>query len=398
MNTNGINALDFETGTLELINSPAERSRSVSTREDVLVHEKTPDEILVLPRLAETGVLHEEDSVIVEHVVDLLEEGGEVTDTDVLGHFQTGDLVVLALGDGGVAVVHAENTGLLLGNADLAKASVAPGSLVAAESNTGDLSAIVGRCELGKSTPTAAEIEHALASLEGNLLTDDGQLVVLELFKRLFLVDVRDDTGSVDHAGTEEPAVEVVTAVVVVADLLLVLGASVHDNLWHHASQEEPEQADSETEVGPVVAVLHDLQCVTVEVDLAIKVLLVEGLHGDLVAAVVLGLVFGTVEGEIVLNWCTGVLGLLVLAGSVSRSNGPEGDEDWEAGQDGEENPCLETAIDLPGEVPRYTSNKTNQDLVVERLAAGSISWERSVLDGWELKRVWLATVVCENS
>jgi hypothetical protein len=42
------------------------------------------------------------------------------------------------------------------------------------------------------------------------------------LFEALFFVDVGDNAGRVDHAGTEEPAVEVVTAVVVVANLFFV--------------------------------------------------------------------------------------------------------------------------------------------------------------------------------
>ena len=42
VNTMGIDGLDFETSAFELIDEPAERSGSVSTWEDVLVHEKTP--------------------------------------------------------------------------------------------------------------------------------------------------------------------------------------------------------------------------------------------------------------------------------------------------------------------------------------------------------------------
>lgn len=385
MNTNGVNALDLETSTLKLVDGPAERSRGVSTREDVLVHEKTPDEILVLPRLADTSVLHEEDTVIIEHVMDLAQESREVTDTDVLGHFETGDLVVLALGDGSVAVVHAQDTALLLGNAELAETAVTPGSLVATESNTSDLSTVVGRSELGEGTPAAAEIKHAVTSLETNLLADNGQLVVLQLLKGLFLVDIGDNTRSVDHARAEEPGVEVVTTVVVVADLLLVLRTSVHDNLRHHASKEEPEERQSEAEVGPVVTVLHDLESVAVEVDIAVKVLLVEGLHGNLAAAVVLGAVGLLVELEVVLNGGARVASLLVLAGSVAGGNGPEDHQDGDGSQDTKEDPGLETTSDLVGHVAGNTAEESEEDIVVERFAASCVGGEGSILDSWVL-------------
>lgn len=385
VNTDGVNALDLEASALKLVDGPAERSRGVSTREDVLVHEKTPDEILVLPRLTDTSVLHEEDTVIIEHVVNLAEEGREVTNTDVLGHLKTSDLVVLALGDGSVAIVHAQDTALLLGNTELAETAVAPGSLVATESDTSNLSTVVGRSELGESAPTAAEIKHAVTGLETNLLADNGQLVVLQLLKGLFLVDVGDNTRSVDHARAEEPRVEVIAAVVVVADLLLVLRTSVHDDFGHHASKEEPEERQSEAEVGPVVTVLHDLEGVAVEVDIAVKVLLVEGLHGDLAAAVVLGAVGLLVELEVVLNRGTRVASLLVLAGSVAGGNGPESHQDGDGSQNGKEDPCLETTTDLVGHVAGDTAEESEEDIVVERLATSCVGGERSVLDSWVL-------------
>ena len=49
VDTNGVNALNFKSSTFERVDDETKRSRSVSTGEDVLVHEKTPDEILVLP-------------------------------------------------------------------------------------------------------------------------------------------------------------------------------------------------------------------------------------------------------------------------------------------------------------------------------------------------------------
>ena len=222
VHTDGVDALDLEAGGLKRVRDVAERSRGVGTGEDVLVHEQTPDEILVLPVLAEAGVLQEEHTVVVEHLVHLPEESTQLANTDVLGHLQTRDLLVAALGDRDVSVVHAKDLALLLGNADVAHGLVAPGGLVAAERNTRDLSSVVDTGEAREGAPTAADVEQRIALLETDLLTDNGELVVLDLLQRLLFLDIGDDAGRVDHAGTEEPAVEVVTAVVVVTALLLV--------------------------------------------------------------------------------------------------------------------------------------------------------------------------------
>lgn len=222
MNANGVNALDLEASALQLVNDPAERSGSISTREDIFVHEETPDEILILPRLSETSNLEEEDTIVIKHVVDLGEESGEVTDTDVLSHLEAGDLVVAALRDGNVTVVHAQNLALLLGDTNLAHGAVAPGGLVATKSDTGNLGAVVLAGETGEGAPAAANIQQSLVLLELNLLADNSQLVVLELLQSLLRVDVRDDTRGVDHARTEEPAVKVIAAVIVVSNLFLI--------------------------------------------------------------------------------------------------------------------------------------------------------------------------------
>lgn len=222
VDTNGINTLNFPAGLLALVNVETERSGSVSAGEDVLVHEQTPDEILKLPRLAETSDLEEENTIIVEHIVALLHETLEVADADVLGHLQAGNLVISALASRDIAVIHAKNLALLLGNAGLTESGVAPLGLVAAESDAGSLGAIVDTGKTSESTPAAADIEEALALLEANLLADNGKLVILELLEGLLSVDVANDAGSVNHAGTKEPGVEIITAVVVVADLLLI--------------------------------------------------------------------------------------------------------------------------------------------------------------------------------
>lgn len=222
VHTNGINSLDLKASALEAVHDEAKRSTGVSTGEDVLVHEKTPDQVLVLPGLAETSDLQEESTVVVEHVVNLRQERREVADTDVLSHLETSDVLVSTVNAGSIAVVTAQNAALILRDTSLAKTIVTPSSLVTAKSDTGNVGAVVGRGVLSKGSPAAAKIEDLVTGLNTNFLTNNGQLVVLELLKGLLLVDVTDDTGCVDHAWAKEPSVEVVTAVVVITDLFLI--------------------------------------------------------------------------------------------------------------------------------------------------------------------------------
>lgn len=130
--------------------------------------------------------------------------------------------MVTARGDRDVTVVHAEDPALVLLDTSLAQAAVAPSSLVATKSDTGNVCIVVHTGELGEGTPSAPNVQHTLSGLKVNLLADDGELVVLELLEGLLLVDIRNDTGGVDHTWAQEPAVEVIASVVVVTDLLLI--------------------------------------------------------------------------------------------------------------------------------------------------------------------------------
>jgi hypothetical protein len=55
-------------------------------------------------------------------------------------------------------------------------------------------------------------------------------------------VNVLDHARSVDHARAEEPRVKVVAAVIVVADLLLVLRARVEDDVGDEVGKDELEE------------------------------------------------------------------------------------------------------------------------------------------------------------
>ena len=166
-----------------------------------------------------------------------------------------------------------------------------------------------------------------------------------------------------------------------VADLLLILRTSVHDHLRHHASEEEPEEGEGEAEAGPVVTVLHDLEAVTVELDIAVEVHLVESLHGNPVLAAVLELVALVLECKVVLDGGTRVASLLVDTGRHGRGDGPERHEDGNGEDEGEDEPCPEATVQLPCAPCRDTSQEREEDDIVEALSTSSVGGEGSVLD-----------------
>ena len=265
MYPDGVDRFDFEARTLEFVDHVSQRGAGVCAGEDVFVHEQAPDQVFVLPVFPQPGDLEVEDAVVVKQVVDLSKEAGEFAHADVLGHLQAGDFLVLGAwlvvgrGDGDVAIVHAEDSRLGVRNAAGKQAVVAPFSLISAECDARSVGAVVDARIFGQRAPATADVEQRLSRLQTNLLTYDGEFVVLQLLEGFLVVDVRDDARGIDHAGAEEPGVEIVAAVVVVADLFFVLRAGVHDDFGNHADEEEAEQREGEAEIGPVVAVFEGL-------------------------------------------------------------------------------------------------------------------------------------------
>jgi hypothetical protein len=83
--------------------------------------QQAPVEVLELPVGSDTGDLEDHKTVIGKQVVHLAEEGAVSSDTDVLGHFETGDLVEVALLVRDLSVVLAEDSALRLGHAVLSQ-------------------------------------------------------------------------------------------------------------------------------------------------------------------------------------------------------------------------------------------------------------------------------------
>jgi len=78
------------------------------------------------------------------------------------------------------------------------------------------------------------------------------------------------------------------------------------------------------------MSVFHYLQRIAIEVNLAIEVHIVEGLHGNLAGASVLELVGFVLEGQVVFDRATRERGLFVLARTERGREVPEADQDRE--------------------------------------------------------------------
>lgn len=88
----------------------------------------------------------------------------------------------------------------------------------------------------------------------------------------------------------------------------------MHNNLRNHAGQKELIQAQRKAESSPIMAILHGLEAVALEIHGTVKVHLMEGLHRDLALAMISGAIMLVVEVQVVLDRAAGVFGLLVLA------------------------------------------------------------------------------------
>lgn len=79
----------------------------------------------------------------------------------------------------------------------------------------------------------------------------------------------------------------------------------MHNDFRCELEENELEQADGEGEACPVGTVFEDLEAVAIELDIALKVHVVESLHWDLGPPTVLELIGVILEGEVVLDWVT---------------------------------------------------------------------------------------------
>lgn len=125
----------------------------------------------------------------------------------------------------------------------------------------------------------------------------------------------------------------------------------MHDNFWYHPSEEILDQAIRKPEVGPIMALLQDIQTVAIEVHIAVEVHLVEGFHWNSLLAKIFLAVLLLVKGEVVINWLARERSLLVLARRECRSKHPEAGKNGDIHNYGEDYPCLPSSTNFPGAV-----------------------------------------------
>lgn len=156
----------------------------------------------------------------------------------------------------------------------------------------------------------------------------------------------------------------------------------MHQQFGNESKQEVLVKTHGETEVGPVVTELKTFESITLEIHLAIEVLFIEDLHGNLALATVGSTVLLTVELKVVLDGTTSVLGLLSLAGGDGRSDSPESHQNGNGGEDAEENAGVETSANLAGKIPRNEYEQREEQDVGEAIATGGVCWDGSIFNG----------------
>lgn len=148
---------DLPPSALKAADVVSKRSGRVSTRKYVLVQEKPPDEVLVLPRLAQTRELDVHRTVILKHIIALTEERRESANTHMLTHLDLGNLVEFPCRD--ITVVHTQDVALTLGDTRAAEGVVAPGGLVSGKGSARDMRAVVDAGKLSEGAPAATDIQ-----------------------------------------------------------------------------------------------------------------------------------------------------------------------------------------------------------------------------------------------
>ena len=271
-------------------------------------HEESPAEVFELPRPSESGDLQEEESVVVEKRVDLTTELTVFAHADVFTHFQTRDLVIApdAVEQRRITVVHAQSACAFADSASFAQC-VRPFRLVATERNADTVRSVFLCTVRNECSPAAAEVEMRIALVQLDLLCDAVHLVHLRFFE--CVVHCLEDRGRVNHRRTEERRIEVVTAVVVSADLFDVLHATVHDQLGNELKEEEANVRPLDDEAAERVPLIEDRQQIVRRIGIGIdrerhvvvEERFVERLNGNGAAAPTL-LQRRGIEGEIALG------------------------------------------------------------------------------------------------
>lgn len=148
------------------------------------------------------------------------------------------------------------------------------------------------------------------------------------------------------------------------------------------------EETRGELEVGPIMTVLKSLKGINLEVNLAVEVLLIEDLHGDLALAAVGGTVMLAVEVQVVLDGTTTVLGLFSLAGRDGRGDTPESHEDGNSGEDRKEDGGVKASTNLTSQPPGHDQNEGDHQAIGEAVTARGVGGDGGILNSRVLSEI----------
>lgn len=171
----------------------------------------------------------------------------------------------------------------------------------------------------------------------------------------------------------------VVATVIVRADLLHVLVASVHHHITGKGTEDELHERPSQSKVGPVVAVFQDIENAALDVDFAVDVHLGEVLQRDLRPAAVLALQLIGLESQVIFDRAVGQLRFVVDARAEAGGAGPNDNQDGEGEQNAEEPPGLVPAADEVCQEDRNT-DQAQQIVVAEAGVTRAFGRKRGIV------------------
>ena len=123
----------------------------------------------------------------------------------MLRHLETDDLGEVTGSTKNLAIVHAEDTGLVRSHTVVLDAVTAKLCLVLAKGDPSHVATVDFRSEGGKSAPSTSNVKQTVVGLKVELRADQTEFIVLELFESLRLCQGGNDTRCVDHAWAKEP-------------------------------------------------------------------------------------------------------------------------------------------------------------------------------------------------
>jgi hypothetical protein len=187
----------------------------------------------------------------------------------------------------------------------------------------------------------------------------------------------------------------IVATVVVRADLLHVLIASVHHHITGKGTEDELHERPSQSKVGPIVAVFQDIENAALDVNFAVDVHLREVLQRDLCPAAVLALQFFILEGQVIFDGAVGQLRFVVDARAEAGGAGPNDNQDGEGEYNAEEPSGLVAAAEEVCQEDWYT-DQAQQIVVAEAGVTRTLSGKRGIVQCRVLQDMLVRAYVSE--